>query len=132
MSMYTALHVNCLYGATMILWSTGNLLVENSQLNVWMCGHLPIPWPHKAPHKCHGRQHVNKRYTIRFNSHLIVEVEFFKVHCRLGGIVEECGASEVPQLLVSKVIVDDSVNERAFLWGPESSESLPLLRRGCS
>ena len=116
----------------MILWSTGNLLLANSQLNVWMCGHLPILWPHKAPHKYYGKQHVNKRYTICFNSHLIVEVEFFKVECRLGGIVEDCGAPKVPQLLVSKVIVDDSVNEIACLWDPESRKSLPLLRSGCS
>ena len=83
-------------------------------------------------HPTNIMQHINKHYTIRFNSHLIVEQDFFKVRCRLGGIVEDCGASRVPQLLVSEVIVDDSVNERAELWDPDKSESLPLLRSGCS
>ena len=97
-------------------------------MDVW----IPVKWPHKTHHKCHGEQKVNKRYTIRFNSHLIVEVDFFIVDCRLGGIVEDCGAPKVSQLLVSKVIVDDSVSDIACLWDPESSESLPLLRSGCS
>ena len=73
----------------------------------------------------HKYQHI-----VHLSLYLIIVNDFLRVlHGWRREIVD---AHQIPQLLVRIIIADEIFSEESFLWVQDNSNTLHLLRAGCS